>query len=247
MTVGAWEQHKEKLKNEYNHPENSPCPTCRGTGHVMETWSSDEWPQGLLTLCPTCGHRVEMESEARRAGGAPRFGDYLDNTPWQRSLHLSAGTFAKHPSGIFYIGGQTATGKSHLCSKIYYHLLENGSSGLNYQEWRTFARRSIRNDTLIDAAKGCNILWLDGFLDVVSGRGTPSDSDLAKALEVINARCTQGKITIISSCWTPERLEDIAPPIASRIHQWSGNGCYFLTVPDGKENRWNQPCSSYTA
>lgn len=82
------------------------------------------------------------------------------------------------------------------------------------------------------------MLWFDSFLDVVSARGTPSATDLDRALEVIDARCSAGKITIISSCWTPERLEDIAPPIASRIELASGNGQYFLSVPDGRENRW---------
>lgn len=114
----------------------------------------------------------------------------------------------------------------------------NGS-GLNYQPWKSFARRSSKDWQLIETAKGCNVLWLDSFLDVVSSRGTPTATDLDKALEVIDARCSAGKITIISSCWTPERLEDIAPQIASRIEQAAG-GRYFLTVPDGKENRWKR-------
>ena len=84
------------------------------------------------------------------------------------------------------------------------------------------------------------MLWLDSFLDVVSSRGTPTATDLDKALEVIDARCSAGKITIISSCWTPERLEDIAPQITSRIEQASGGGRYFLAVPDGRENRWKR-------
>ena len=119
--------------------------------------------------------------------------------------------------------------------------MANGSTGLNYQPWKSFARRSSRDWQLIETAKGCNVLWFDSFLDVVSSRGTPSATDLDKALEVIDARCSAGKITIVSSCWTPERLEDIAPPIASRIEQASGNGQYFLAVPDGRENRWKCP------
>ena len=146
------------------------------------------------------------------------------------------------PGTAFYIGGQTATGKSHLCSKIYYHLMANDCNGLNFQPWKAFSRRSSKDWQLIETAKGCNILWLDGFLDIVNiGKGTPSAADLDRALEVIDARCSNGRITIISSCWTPERLEDIAPPIASRIELATGEGRYFLAVPDGKQNRWKHP------
>lgn len=207
----------------------------------METWSNDEYFHGLLTLCPECGSTHVQEDNARKAGNAPRYGDYIDVYDWQRDLHRKAGEFAQHPAGVFYIGGQTATGKSHLCSKIYYHLMANGSAGLMFQPWKSFVRRSSRDWQLIDTAEGCNVLWLDGFLDAVSRRGTPTAAELDKALEVIDARCSAGKITIFSSCWTPERLEDIAPQIASRIEQASGNGRYFLAVPDGRENRWKKP------
>lgn len=207
----------------------------------METWSNDEYFHGLLTLCPECGSTHVQEDNARKAGNAPRYGDYIDVYDWQRDLHRKAGEFAQHPAGVFYIGGQTATGKSHLCSKIYYHLMANGSAGLMFQPWKSFVRRSSRDWQLIDAAEGCNVLWFDGFLDAVSRRGTPTAAELDKALEVIDARCSAGKITIFSSCWTPERLEDIAPQIASRIEQASSNGRYFLAVPDGRENRWKKP------
>lgn len=239
MDLNAWQQHSARLKAEYNHPDGSPCPVCNGSGHVMEVWSNDEYFHGLLTICPECGSLRVQEDDARRAGNAPRYGDYMDNEAWQRTLHRKAGEFAQRPAGVFYIGGQTATGKSHLCSKIYYHLMANGCNGLNYQPWKAFSRRSSKDWQLIETAKGCNILWLDGFLDVVNvGKGTPSAADLDRALEVIDARCSSGKITIISSCWTPERLEDIAPPIASRIELATGEGRYFLAVPDGKQNRW---------
>lgn len=237
----AWLELNEQRKQEYNHPANSPCPVCNGSGHVMSDWSSSEHCHGLLTICPECGSIRTDRDAAHLAGDAPQFGDYIDLTDWQRDLHRKAGAFAQHPAGMFYIGGQTATGKSHLCSKIYYHLMANGSAGLMFQPWKSFVRRSSKDWQLIETAKGCNVLWLDGFLDVVSKTGRPTAAELDKALEVLDARTTGRKITIISSCWTPKSLEeDIAPQIASRIEQASGNGQYFLEVPDGKTNRWRR-------
>lgn len=237
----AWKQLNDHRRQQYNHPEGSTCPVCNGSGHVMTIWSDAEYYHGLLTICPECGNVHLKEEDARRAGNAPRYGDYIDVCDWQRILHRKAGEFAQHPAGVFYIGGQTATGKSHLCSKIYYHIMANGSTGLNYESWKSFARRSSKDWQLIETAKGCNILWIDGFLDAVSRRGTPTAAELDRALEIIDARCSAGKITIISSCWTPERLDDIAPQIASRVEQASGDGRYFLAVPDGRENRWKRP------
>lgn len=237
----AWKQLNDHRRQQYNHPEGSTCPVCNGSGHVMTIWSDAEYYHGLLTICPECGNVHLKEEDARRAGNAPRYGDYIDVCDWQRILHRKAGEFAQHPAGVFYIGGQTATGKSHLCSKIYYHIMANGSTGLNYEPWKSFARRSSKDWQLIETAKGCNILWIDGFLDAISRRGTPTAAELDRALEIIDARCSAGKITIISSCWTPERLDDIAPQIASRVEQASGDGRYFLAVPDGRENRWKKP------
>lgn len=236
----VWQQHNARRLAEFNHPEGSPCPTCNGSGHVLTVWSNDEYYHGLMSVCPECGAVHQQEDTARKAGNAPTFGDYIDLTDWQRDLHRKAAAFAQHPAGCFYIGGQTATGKSHLCSKVYYHIMANGSSGLNYQPWKSFTRRTAKDWNLLETAKGCNVLWLDGFLDVVSSRGTPPASDLDKALEIIEARTASGKITIISSCWTPERLEDIAPQIASRIERSAADGLYFLSTPDGKEKRWRK-------
>ena len=156
MDKNAWQQHSARLKAAYNHPEGSPCPVCNGSGHVMDVWSNDEYFHGLLTICPACGSVRVQEDDTRRAGNAPRYGDYIDLTDWQRELHRKACAFAQHPEGVFYIGGQTATGKSHLCSKIYYHLMANNCSGLNYQPWKSFARRSSKDWQLIETAKGCN-------------------------------------------------------------------------------------------
>lgn len=143
MDLNAWQQHSARLKAEYNHPDGKPCPVCNGSGHVMEVWSNDEHFHGLLTICPECGSVRVQKDDARKAGNAPRYGDYMT------TKHGSARSTARPescpaPAGCFYIGGQTATGKSHLCSKIYYHLMANGCSGLNFQPWKAFARRQLQ-------------------------------------------------------------------------------------------------------
>lgn len=238
----TWDEMKQIQVREYNHPAGgSSCTMCHGRGWMLVPWNEERFHH-VMVPCPVCGDKRQQDDAARKAGNAPRYGDYIDLNDWQRDLHLKACAFAQHPEGVFYIGGQTATGKSHLCSKIYYHFMANDCNGLNFQPLKAFSRRSSKDWQLIETAKGCNILWLDGFLDIVNiGKGTPSAADLDRALEVIDARCSNGRITIISSCWTPERLEDIAPPIASRIELATGEGRYFLAVPDGKQNRWKHP------
>lgn len=189
----TWDEMKQIQVREYNHPAGgSSCTMCHGRGWMLVPWNEERFHH-VMVPCPVCGDKRQQDDAARKAGNAPRYGDYIDLNDWQRDLHLKACAFAQHPEGVFYIGGQTATGKSHLCSKIYYHLMANDCNGLNFQPWKAFSRRS------------------------------------------------NGRITIISSCWTPERLEDIAPPIASRIELATGEGRYFLAVPDGKQNRWKHP------
>lgn len=118
MDLNAWKQHSARLKAEYNHPDGSPCPVCNGSGHVMEVWSNDEYFHGLLTICPECGSLRVREDDARRAGNAPRYGDYMDNEAWQRTLHRKAGEFAQRPAGVFYIGGQTAPARATYAARF---------------------------------------------------------------------------------------------------------------------------------
>lgn len=100
----TWDELKQIRVREYNRPDGSPCPVCNGSGHVMEVWSNDEHFHGLLTICPECGSVRVREDDARKAGNAPRYGDYMDNEAWQRTLHRKAGEFAQRPAGVFYIG-----------------------------------------------------------------------------------------------------------------------------------------------
>ena len=86
----AWQELNEQRRREYNHPEGSACPVCNGSGHVMKIWSDSEYYHGLLTICPECGTVRLKEDDTRRAGNAPRYGDYIDMTDWQRELHRKA-------------------------------------------------------------------------------------------------------------------------------------------------------------
>lgn len=78
----AWQQLNDQRKREYNHPDGSPCPVCNGSGHVMTVWSDAEYYHGLLTVCPECGSIHLKEGDARRAGNAPSYGDYIDVFDW---------------------------------------------------------------------------------------------------------------------------------------------------------------------
>lgn len=94
----AWKQLNEKNRQRFNHPEGSRCPVCNGSGRVMTVWSDAEYYHGLLTVCPECGAVHSKDEAARKAGNAPRYGDYIDLTEWQRTLHRRAGEFAPAPS-----------------------------------------------------------------------------------------------------------------------------------------------------
>ena len=125
----TWDEMKQIQVREYNHPAGgSSCTMCHGRGWMLVPWNEERFHH-VMVPCPVCGDKRQQDDAARKAGNAPRYGDYIDLNDWQRDLHLKACAFAQHPEGVFYIGGQTATGKSHLCSKIYYHLMANDCNG----------------------------------------------------------------------------------------------------------------------
>ena len=145
---------------------------------------------------------------------------------------------------MFFIGGQSGSGKSHLCTAIARELLYAGYE-VRYSVWRDESVRLkavIGDDkqyqSLIDQLKNIDVLYIDDFLKVPIGRdeSKPTSADLALALEIINNRYNANRITILSSEWNIKDIIGFDEALGGRIYEMSGSDFCLNIKKDRKRN-----------
>lgn len=150
--------------------------------------------------------------------------NFKPNEDWQRKMREQAKSYiSEKTSKWFFIGGQSGSGKTHICTAICMELIKKGSS-LIYMKWAD-ATRELKNsinhyhyDELIDKYKEIDVLYIDDFFKVQAGT-EPSSSDIRIAFEILNSRLLQSKKTIISSEFSLKELLDFDEATISRINE----------------------------
>jgi len=138
----------------------------------------------------------------------------------------------------FYIGGNSGTGKTHLCTGIIAKLL-NSNFSVKYMVWNTeipsliSQRKSFYQEDQdlyrhrVKELKECQVLYIDDFLQL----DTETKESLSVAYEIINSRYTDdSKITIISSEVTQKELYEFSKALCGRIIEKSKRGDYVISV-----------------
>lgn len=152
-----------------------------------------------------------------------RLDNFLTDKPHWKVMYDKAIKFLDKPSGAFYVGGQSGSGKTHLCTAISKELIERGYDFkyLNYARDFIRIQMDLKNfkidvnekaqDTLKEIAT-VKVLYIDDFLKV---------GGYDNVFELINSRYNKNLITIISSENYLEEIKDEA--VYGRIYEMSGN------------------------
>ena len=144
-------------------------------------------------------------------------------------------------SRIFITGN---SGKSHICTAIVNHLLNQGNESL-YMKWRDDSvalKKSIMGDSdeyvnLINRYKNVKVLYVDDFFKTELGK-PPTSADIMVAFEILNHRyINQDLITLISTEKSIDELLNIDEAIGSRIYQRSKQYCIQLSSDKNKNMR----------
>ena len=163
------------------------------------------------------------------------FDNYIVKEQWQQSLKDNAISFAKSdtPSPVFFLGGQSGSGKTHLCTAITRELMLRGFSTL-YFVWPQESKhlKSIANEPFysqsLDKFKTVDVLYVDDFLKTVKGT-PPTPADMSLAFDILNHRLTNpGKITVISTEMTIKEIMELDEATASRIKQVASNHLHIV-------------------
>lgn len=178
------------------------------------------------------------------------FAAYQTPEKWQASIKEIAMRFCKDDEHrFFFIGGQSGAGKSHICTAIFGHYINEGKTG-RYMVWFDEATRikAIVNEPeeyekVMTELKTAEVLYIDDLFKPIKGRDgqpvPPTYADVRLAIEIINYRYNNpGLITIISGERTINELLIIDEALAGRISELSKVGGYCINLKQDSNRNW---------
>lgn len=167
-----------------------------------------------------------------------KFSNFNTDFDFQKALKTSAKRFLADNGQWYYIGGQSGSGKTHICTAIFGELIKKGYPAM-YVTWRGEIAKLKRctldyekYNQIMSQYKDVKVLYIDDFLKVKSGYDgakSVTDADINIAYELLNHRCSkQGAITIISSEFPLDIVVNIDEATGGRIKQKCGG--YVITI-----------------
>lgn len=203
------------------------CPICNNQGKIVTV------RDGMIFAreCECMEARRSLH-RARKSG----LGDLLDEctfdnfkTPNRETAFLKqkAQEYTRLTDGKwFFVHGTPGTGKTHVCTAICNSFINSGAK-VKYVIWSEIAQklRAVINEPeyqmLMEELKSADVLYIDDLL-----KGNPSDADIKRAFEIINARYNQRrKKTIISTERDLRYINNLDPAVAGRINQRAKGFC----------------------
>lgn len=200
------------------------CQLCGNTGWINEVVTT---PSGYWDIvshecqCMKTRRSYRSMKKAGLVGIIDRYtlDRYISDTEHRRSVKDAARRYIEASEGWFFIGGQSGSGKTHICTAISWELVKQGCEML-YMIWRDDVVRlkGGRNerewfDHEIKKFKTAPLLFVDDFW-----KGGVTDADVNIAFEILNARYNDPQLrTVISSELTVEKILAIDEAVGGRI------------------------------
>ena len=226
------------------------CDICKNKGYTIKTVESDGMWENVQCTCK-CERSRKSIRNLKASGLANvidyyRFDNFKATEEWQKGMYDLAKTFsmALDSNDWLFMGGQSGSGKTHLCSAVAIELLRRGKE-VKYMLWRDESRK-IKDDNynggkLIEYYKNVEVLYIDDLFKTGRAYGEevqkPTAGDINLAFEIINSRVAQKRKTIISSESTIFELFDIDEAVAGRIKQMCGAYCISISKDTNKNYR----------
>ncbi len=154
--------------------------------------------------------------------------------PWQGLMLNAARCYAEKPEGWFFVGGQSGSGKTHICTAICRELLLSGRAVI-YMLWRdTVAQLKAavtdekRYAELINEYKTVDVLYIDDLFKAGRSKeaaAQPTSADINVAFEILNYRYNNpALLTVISSEYSIGDIISIDEAVGGRIYERTKNG-----------------------
>ena len=219
------------------------CPICKNKGliAVLNSEGRMAFAKCKCSDVRKTNKRI-VDSGLSDLIGEYQFDKYEATEDWQKQILAKAKEFVSDEQNKwFFIGGQSGSGKTHICTGIVGELIKRGKAAM-YMLWRDDVvklKANVNNfdvyESLMNDFKTAPILYIDDFFNVDKGK-EPSPADVNIAFELLNYRYNNPDlITIISSEFTTKDIIQIAENVGGRIHERTKQ-YRFNIAPDIKKN-----------
>lgn len=229
-----------------NEKDGYNCDICKNKSYVAEV---RQGANGLFydTLRPCkCYKTRESIRRMKRSGlkdiiSDCTFDKYKATEGWQKILKQKAIEFVQDEhKQMFFIGGQSGAGKTHICTAICRELIYKGYD-VHYMLWRedvpkikAIANDAVAYEEAVRKLKTIKVLYIDDLFKMgrVAGQTvSPTVADINFAFEVINHRYNNKElITIISSELMLQDIIEIDEAIGGRISERSLPAGYCMNI-----------------
>lgn len=229
------------------------CELCKDRGMIAEMAEDDYGCRAVYRQCRCRAIRTFIR-KAKKSGLTDvmkkyTFSAYQAKEDWQKQLKAAAERFVKDDAPRwFFIGGQSGSGKTHLCTAICTCFLRQNRN-VRYMMWRDESSyiKSVVNDPeryreAVQGLKKVDILYIDDLFKM--GRNQmgevprPTTADINLAFEILNDRYNGGRITVLSSERQIGEILEIDAAVGGRIYEMATPGGYALNIKDDAKKNY---------
>ena len=225
-----------ELCGELDKEDGYDCKLCLNRGYSVEPRLRGKFYDTVFIPCKCESIRKTMRA-LKRSGLSDlavdyRFDNFVVTESWQKAMLDTAKAYLEASDERWlFMGGNTGSGKTHLCTAVAVALLEQGKE-VKYMLWRDEVNRLkalVNEGSYADEIKyykHVDVLYIDDLFKTGKGEGRksqrPSSADINLAFEILKSRAVKKLPTIISSESTLTELIAIDDAIAGRIKQRCG-------------------------
>ena len=198
------------------------CKLCKNKGYLMALLDGIE----RVEECKCMKARKEYwhleASGLKKQVEEKRFDNFEATDLWQARIKKIAEKFCLSSALMFFIGGQSGCGKSHICIAIVGELLRNLQQ-VRFMSWREDSVKlkglviSDKYEAEIDFLKTVDVLYIDDFWKTKE----VTSADINLAFEILNYRYNNSLRTIISTERHTSEILKIDEAVGSRITEMS--------------------------
>lgn len=200
------------------------CEICRNRGVIYYLKDGYFTSQPCACMKQRLAKRRMMESGLGLLLERCTFDSYRTDEPWQKIVKEIALKYATEQSAMWlFVSGQSGSGKTHICTAVCNHLIQNGKQ-VSYKIWGDLFRELDANayhyevrQRIMEEIKNAEVLYIDDFLK--NYKAYPKMA--AVAFDVINARYNARKLFILSTEYTLDEIESMDTALAGRIDEMS--------------------------
>lgn len=230
------------------------CPICKNKGMIAVLTETNGIYSDTNRFC-VCNEIRKQRLRLKKAGllhmvETCTFERYQTPDAWQAAIKEKALRFCQDDEHrFFFIGGQSGAGKTHICTAITAHYIDQGKRA-KYMVWidesnklKGLVTEPGEYAAAMDEIKKTEVLYIDDLFKPIRGANgqitPPSYADIRLAMEIINYRYNNpGLITIISGERTIDELLYLDEALAGRISQLSKEGGYCINLKKDSGRNW---------